>query len=184
MFKIFGASNYFVNIKSIKMKKLFLIAALVAIAFTQKSYSQPVPNHREETTNQAQLSQLLNSYYQVKNALITGNSNTAAIHAQAFLKTVNGISNRTISEGSRNALVKDAGVISETKDLKKQREVFANFSTNMHALATSLKLTSEPIYYQYCPMKKAYWLSPDKAIKNPYYGSAMLTCGKVTETIQ
>jgi hypothetical protein len=33
-------------------------------------------------------------------------------------------------------------------------------------------------------MKKAYWLSPDKAIKNPYYGSAMLTCGKVTETIQ
>ncbi|RYF82932.1 MAG: DUF3347 domain-containing protein, partial [Chitinophagaceae bacterium] len=36
----------------------------------------------------------------------------------------------------------------------------------------------------YCPMKKALWLSNEKAIKNPYYGSAMLTCGKVTETIE
>ncbi|MGN6295155.1 MAG: DUF3347 domain-containing protein [Ginsengibacter sp.] len=159
------------------MKNIFLAITFIALAFIQKSYSQ-------ETTNQQQLSQLLNSYYQVKDALISGNSNTAANHAQAFLKTANGISNRTISEENRNALVKDAGVISESKDLKKQREIFANFSTNMYALTTSLKLTSEPIYYQYCPMKKSYWLSPDKTIKNPYYGSAMLTCGKVTETIQ
>jgi DNA-binding transcriptional regulator WhiA len=159
------------------MKKLFLFVALIATAFTQKSFAQ-------DTTNQTQLSQLLNSYYQVKNALIEGNSNTAALQAEAFLKTANGISNRTISEGSRNALVKDAGVISESKDLKKQREVFANFSTNMYALAKSLKLTEEPIYYQYCPMKKAYWLSSDKAIKNPYYGSVMLTCGSVKETIE
>jgi len=32
-------------------------------------------------------------------------------------------------------------------------------------------------------MKKAVWLSNEKAIKNPYYGSQMLTCGKVVETI-
>ena len=166
------------------MKKVFLFVALIATAFTQKSFAQLVPNYREDTTNQAQLSQLLNAYYQVKNALIEGNSNTAALKAETFLKTANGISNRTIPEGSRNALVKDAGVISESKDIKKQREVFANFSTNIYALAKSLKLTTEPIYYQYCPMKKAYWLSSDKAIKNPYYGSSMLTCGKVTETIQ
>lgn len=177
MFKIFVACSYSVNIKTNKMKKLFLIASLVATAFTQKSYSQ-------ETTNKPELSQLLNLYYQVKGALANSNSKIVAIKAEAFLKTANGISNRTISEENRNALVKDAGAISETKDLKKQREVFANLSTNMHALVTSLKLTEQPIYYQYCPMKKAYWLSPDKAIKNPYYGSAMLTCGKVTETIQ
>jgi hypothetical protein len=158
------------------MKKLFLFVALIATAFTQKSFAQ-------DTNNQAQLSQLLNSYYEVKNALIEGNSATAALEAESFLKTANGISNRTISEGSRNALVKDASVISDSKDLKKQREVFANFSTNMYALAKSLKPTTDPIYYQYCPMKKAYWLSSDKAVKNPYYGSAMLTCGKVTETI-
>jgi hypothetical protein len=165
------------------MKKLFLLLVLVATAYTQISFAQIVPKHPEDTTNQAQLSQLLNYYYQIKDALISGDPNTAAIQAEAFLKTANGISNRTISEGSRNALVKDAGVISESNDLKKQREVFANLSTNMYALASSLKSTSEPIYYQYCPMKKAYWLSADQAIKNPYYGSAMLTCGKVVDTL-
>ncbi len=159
------------------MKKIFLIVALIATAFVQKSFAQ-------DTSNQKQLSQLLTSYYQVKDALIEGNSTNASSKAEAFLKTANGISNRTISEGSRNALVKDAGVISDSKDLKKQREVFANFSTNMYALAKSLKLTTEPIYYNYCPMKKSYWLSNNRVIKNPYFGSAMLTCGKVTETIQ
>lgn len=160
-----------------KMKKTLLFVAICATAIVQQGFAQ-------DTTNHAQLSQLLNSYYQIKDALINGNSNIAAQEATTFLKTANGISNRTISEGSRNALVKDAGIISDSKDLKKQREVFANFSTNMYALAKSLKLTTAPIYYNYCPMKKAYWLSSDKVIKNPYFGTAMLTCGKVTETIE
>jgi hypothetical protein len=88
-----------------------------------------------------------------------------------------------ISEGNINALLKDATPISETKDIKVQREHFTNLSNNMASLAKSVKLTTEPIYQAYCPMKKANWLSNDKAIKNPYYGSAMLTCGKVVETI-
>ena len=112
------------------MKKLFLFIALIATAFTQKSFAQ-------DSNNQAQLTQLLDAYYHVKNALIEGNSTAAALEAQSFLKIANGISNRTISEGSRNALVKDAGVISDNKDIKKQREVFANFSTNMYALEKS-----------------------------------------------
>jgi hypothetical protein len=65
-----------------------------------------------------------------------------------------------------------------------QREKFATLSTNMFALAKTMKLSAEPVYQQYCPMKKASWLSNNKAIKNPYYGSAMLTCGSVKETIQ
>jgi Protein of unknown function (DUF3347). len=32
-------------------------------------------------------------------------------------------------------------------------------------------------------MKKANWLSSEKEIKNPYYGSTMLTCGSVVDTI-
>jgi len=33
-------------------------------------------------------------------------------------------------------------------------------------------------------MKKAYWLSSEAAIKNPYFGNAMLACGKITETLK
>lgn len=41
-----------------------------------------------------------------------------------------------------------------------------------------------PTYYQYCPMQDAYWLSKENAVKNPYYGSMMLSCGKTVETIK
>ena len=33
-------------------------------------------------------------------------------------------------------------------------------------------------------MKKAYWLSNDITIKNPYFGGTMRDCGKVTNTIK
>jgi hypothetical protein len=32
--------------------------------------------------------------------------------------------------------------------------------------------------------KGANWLSKESTIKNPYYGSQMLTCGKTVETIK
>ncbi|MDE3185069.1 MAG: DUF3347 domain-containing protein [Bacteroidota bacterium] len=34
------------------------------------------------------------------------------------------------------------------------------------------------------PYEKATWLSSNMVIKNPYFGSAMPSCGKTTETIQ
>jgi hypothetical protein len=159
------------------MKKILLIVALIATAFVQKSFAQ-------DKTEQKHPSQLLSLYYNIKDALVSSDAATAALNAEQFVKTINGISDRTISEENRNALLKDAGVISDSKNIKEQRKVFANLSTNMYALAKSLKLSTEPIYFTYCPMKKSYWLSSNKVIKNPYFGSAMLTCGKVTETIQ
>ncbi len=161
------------------MEKIFFSLTIFAIAFVQNSFAQ-----QEDSTNQTRSFQLLSLYYNIKDALVSGNAHDAAMHAEQFVKTTNGISDRTISEANRNALLKNAGFISERKDIKQQREVFANLSANMYALAKSLKLSTEPIYYNYCSMKKAYWLSSNKVIKNPYFGNAMLTCGKVTETIQ
>ena len=43
---------------------------------------------------------------------------------------------------------------------------------------------NQPVYYQYCPMKKAYWLSKEEKVINPYFGSAMLTCGEVKQVIE
>jgi len=159
------------------MKKIiFTAAAFLATTFVQKSFAQ-------DSTQQHQLSQLLSQYYNIKDALVAGNGNEASAKAEEFIKTANSIDYKLISEGNINALLKDATPISETKDIKKQREHFANLSNNMAALAKSVKLGAAPIYQAYCPMKKANWLSSDKEIKNPYYGSAMLTCGKVVETI-
>ncbi|MEO6136121.1 MAG: DUF3347 domain-containing protein [Ginsengibacter sp.] len=158
------------------MNKILLSVAICATVFVQQSFAQ--------NTSVPQSSELLASYYNIKNALVNGDADKAAVSAELFVKNINGTGAELIHKSDKEALLKDANKIAATKDLKKQREYFSAFSVNMYALAKSVKLNSEPVYYQYCPMKKAYWLSGDKAIKNPYYGSAMLTCGKVTETIQ
>lgn len=133
--------------------------------------------------SEKQFSGIFLSYTNLKNALVAGDAASAASNADQFLRTINTIDFKIISEGNLSILAKDAGKISSTKDIKKQREYFANLSANMVAVAKALKLSETTIYVQYCPMKKASWLSSEKEVRNPYYGSAMLTCGEVTEIL-
>ncbi|MEO6584655.1 MAG: DUF3347 domain-containing protein [Ferruginibacter sp.] len=166
------------------MKKIFLSIALVAIAFVQNTFAQAAPTSPEVIAQQTQLSLLLISYYDIKDALVASKASTASVNAADFVKHLNEIDSKTIPQANSNALLKEATKISEAKDLKHQREHFDNFSENMFELAKTVKLTSDLVYQAYCPMKKASWLSNSKAIKNPYYGNVMLTCGSITETLQ
>ncbi|QEM06134.1 DUF3347 domain-containing protein [Mucilaginibacter rubeus] len=164
------------------MKKIFLLVALVAATFTQ--------TFAQNSAKPSALGSLLSSYYDVKNDLIKSNSTDAATHAADFLKAVNAVDMKSLPAADMNAFMSfqdklafDAKHISESKDIAHQREHFANFSSNFFKLAKAVKLTDQAVYYDYCPMKKSYWLSADASIKNPYFGSQMLTCGKVTETL-
>jgi hypothetical protein len=84
-------------------------------------------------------------------------------------------------------LKEDAAHIGDTKDIAHQRDHFTSLSENLYRIAKVSRLQA-PIYYQHCPMankgKGANWLSQISQIQNPYYGSAMLSCGRTTETIQ
>ena len=72
--------------------------------------------------------------------------------------------------------------LAEANNIEKQRNAFSDVSNIIWKLVKKTESLTQDVYYQYCPMKKAYWLSTEKEIKNPYYGSAMLNCGKVVET--
>ena len=144
----------------------------------------------DDTTKQSSLSQLLILYYDIKNALVNSDASIAATKAGEFDKTITSIDMKTLPEPDMNVfmllqdkLAFDAKDISESKNISHQREHFASFSSNFYKLAKAIKLTGGPVYYVYCPMKKTYWLSSEAAIKNPYFGNQMLTCGKVTETL-
>lgn len=156
------------------MKKVFLFVTLFAAIASQPLFAQESPK--------TEPGYLLSIYYDIKDALVSGNAVTASAKAGDFVKAINSIDTKIVNEASREALLKDVTVISNSKDLKEQRVVFAPFSDNMIALAKTVKLSTDPVYQQYCPMKKASWLSSQQAIKNPYYGSAMLTCGSVKAT--
>ena len=138
----------------------------------------------------ADLSPLLNDYYQIKDALVTGDATAAAAAAGEMLKAINGVDMTSMTPADHTAFVAvedklayDARHISETKDINHQREHFMSLSGNLFKLARQVKLSAQPIYEDYCPMKKAYWLSSDTTIRNPYFGSSMPSCGKVTATI-
>ncbi|CAN5588764.1 hypothetical protein BH11BAC3_BH11BAC3_07140 [soil metagenome] len=166
------------------MKNILIAVVLIATVFTQKSFALPASAIRNHTTKQDQLPQLLTSYYHIKNALVAGNAGDAAKAATSFIKAAHSVDDNAISKSTVNKLLKDAGKISQSSDIKKQREYFAGFSASMTDLAKTVKLTDQPVYIQYCPMQKASWLSNEQSIKNPYYGNSMLSCGKVTDTIQ
>ncbi|MDA9554630.1 DUF3347 domain-containing protein [Pelobium sp.] len=155
------------------MKKIILLVAFMATVLGQNTFA---------LTHDT--SALLDKYFAVKNALVTGNAELASTAASDFSKEVTAAESNMISAEIRSALLKDAENISQSKDIKKQREYFKAFSDHLTQLAKTTSLSNDPIYLAYCPMVKANWLSNSPAIKNPYYGNAMLTCGKVVETIK
>jgi len=162
------------------MKKIFLVVALMAIVLTNRALAQ-----------NSQTQSLLTSYYDIKDALVNTDAAAGASKAAEFSKALGSMDMKSMPEadmnifmGLQDKLAFDAKHISESKDIAHQREHFANFSTNLFKLAKAVKLTKAPVYYAYCPMKKSYWLSDNAAIKNPYFGKQMLTCGAVKETIK
>lgn len=155
------------------MKSVIMIFVFPLLFFTNNAFAQP----------DTRVQNILTHYLHIKNALVKDDAIQAAVAAQGFIKNLNGISYQQISEGNVNALLKDAGVISNSTDLNMQRKVFNNFSDNITILAKKLPLSENDLFIQYCPMKKASWISDTKEIKNPYYGSSMLTCGNIKETI-
>ncbi len=121
-------------------------------------------------------SHLLDKYISMKNALVNGQAANAAI------KTFHDAVKSEAHFAQKAELLKASEKLSKAGSIEKQRAVFNDVSTTMWKLTKKSDQINQAVYYQYCPMKKAYWLSYEKDIKNPYYGASMLTCGSVVET--
>lgn len=118
------------------------------------------------------------NYINAKTALVNSDSKTAEKAISTFYEAIKSDDNFAQKAQLQKATEK---LTKAGNDLEKQRATFNEVSTIMWKLVKDSDKVSQS-YYQYCPMKKAYWLSNEKDIKNPYYGSSMLTCGKIAET--
>lgn len=126
----------------------------------------------------------LQAYYEVKDALVSSNAGVAGTKATALINAIKANEKTNASKVLRDKIIFDAEHIAESKDIEHQRDHFTSLSTDFYALIKTVKLSDEPVYYAYCQMKKSYWLSEVEAIKNPYFGNKMLTCGKVAEVLK
>ena len=140
------------------------------------------------------LQPVYDAYFSLKDALVKSDGDIAAAKAKDLQTAINAVKMEKLSMDVHmvwmkilNNLKEDADHINGTKDLKQQREYFATLSNNIYSLAKVSK-PNETVYYDHCPMynngKGGDWLSKESAIKNPYYGSMMLGCGKTVETIK
>jgi copper chaperone CopZ len=148
-----------------------------------------------ETTQEVnQLKSIFDNYFALKDALVKSDGKLASSIAKELISNINAVNMTKLSADEHtvwmkvmNDLAFDTEHIEETKDSGHQRDHFTSLSKNMYALIKVSKQET-PIYYQNCPMyndgKGANWLSKESTIKNPYYGSQMLSCGKTIETIK
>jgi hypothetical protein len=153
------------------MKQLIFIAIFCLASLMQVS-GQGNPNKTA----------ILQTYYDIKNALVNGDAPAATEMAGIFAEAINAL-NTNKANADIVKLQADARKLAGTNDLAAQRLLFASLSSDLYSLIKSTSLSKVPIYRVYCPMKKAYWFSSVQTISNPYYGRAMLTCGNVTQTI-
>ena len=133
------------------------------------------------------------SYLSIKAALVKSDGKAASVAAIQLIKELKVVSMEKMEDKTNvvwmdnlSKIQENAEHISETDDINHQRDHFASLSTGMHKILQAFK-TPVTLYYQKCPMyfdgKGATWLSREKEIQNPYYGSKMLTCGSTIETI-
>ena len=132
----------------------------------------------------ASMSKLYQDYLNIKTALAADNSDEASKAANNFIKSASMVDYKVLSEGNLDILRKDASSIADTRSIETQRASFGKLSSNMIALTKNFKFSADSVFVQYCPMAKASWLSAEKAVKNPYYGKSMLTCGSVKSEIK
>jgi len=141
------------------------------------------------TANTA-INNVLTAYYGVKNALAGDNSSAAQSKAKELFTAINAVPMDKLTPDQHkiwmaytDKLQFDSRHISESTAIDHQREHFTSLSKNLYEVIKGLKVNNTVVYEQYCPMKKATWLSETSAIKNPYLGKKMLDCGRTTATL-
>ncbi|WP_074539535.1 DUF3347 domain-containing protein [Cellulophaga baltica] len=150
-------------------------------------------NEMTEMQDENPLSAVFDNYFALKNSLVKTDGTTASTSAKNLSTALNEVKMANLSNEVHMVWMKildnlktDTQKISDTKETSQQRQYFNSLSKKMYDVIKISKQET-PTYYQFCPMandgKGANWLSKEETIKNPYYGSKMLSCGKTVETI-
>ena len=154
-------------------------------------------NERLEVSEkfQQQLNSVYNAYINLKDALVIEDSISTSANATTLLNKLNKVDMKLLSDNKAHnhwmslegEIKSSATSISETSDIKSQRDHFKHLSSHL-INAVQLFGINEKVYVEFCPMADnnngAYWLSKEEKVINPYFGEAMLTCGEVKQVIE
>lgn len=133
---------------------------------------------------------ILKDYFNLKDALVGDDNAIAKTLGMTLTSSLKSFDSSSYSESEQSELndiledaIEHAEHIGES-DIKHQREHFKILSKDVTDMV-AITGTEMKLYEQFCPMYDggSAWLSMKEEVRNPYYGSSMLTCGKVQREI-
>lgn len=126
------------------------------------------------------VSDVSSRYLKMKDAMVAGNAKDAASNARELVKALHESPEFSGRDKAISAVMK----ISKSTDIEKQRKELAVVSPIIWKYLMDHTNADQTLYYQYCPMQKAHWISSEPAIRNPYYGNKMMSCGNVSDSLK
>lgn len=153
-----------------------------------------IKKSKSAQSSNASINEIVVNYLKLKNALVNDNSKEAANSGNALVATIGKVDMNSISKEQMKDYMDIADDVKEhaehignnRSNIAHQREHFVLMSKDINDLIKTFG-TEEKLYQDFCPMadegKGAIWISEVKDIKNPYFGSEMLTCGSVRKEL-
>src|SRR5258706_1478878 len=141
-------------------------APLIAVSAEEKKADDPLMEP---------VKSVLDHYLKIQAELANDSVKGVGEHASAIAKAIKGDEMKMLSP----EIAKQAEGLAQAKDVKVAREAFKPLSASLAKYLADNKAGVGTYHEAYCPMAKANWLQTGKAIKNPYMGKAMLSCGEL-----
>lgn len=184
----------------------FILSVLFPLLLTAQHHDKgKMENHKSHKSQQMeqynassdfkdQLKSVFQAYIGLKEALVASDASRASTKAKLVATQLRKVDGTALDSDAKQAWEKWSGnlgsklaQIQSAKDINTQRKAFAPVSNALYYAVQSFGVKGLDAYYQFCPMahngQGAHWMSEDKAIRNPYYGSKMMKCGKTVEEL-
>lgn len=149
---------------------LFILMILSSSVLADKSASKD--ETREGMTNSDEMSQVFKHYFAIRELLSQDKIENVGDHAQK-MSTQLDILIKALEQ------IKASSSDLKTDDLENARKGFASLSQSMLSYLKQFGYSGEA-YGFHCDMVKQSWFQENDQMGNPYYGSKMYKCGKMT----
>jgi Cu(I)/Ag(I) efflux system membrane fusion protein len=143
----------------------------------------------------SQLDAVFSNYFAMHQALSQDDLTEAQDSAKDLLTSLKNVDMKLL-EGSSHmvwmkrhkAVKQNTQEVIDTDTIETARSAFMPLSDTLYKVAKQFGTSgTQPVLRFYCSMaadgKGAYWLQNKTGTENPYYGSAMFTCGEQVETV-
>ncbi len=200
------------------MKRILAIVFLAAILFGAYWFFFKKDTHISQPKQQAiklqkhslefnsSIANAVNSYLDMKNALVEADTATIKMQGQKFIGFVDSIQLSDLKKDDSAILLTAEQNVSDIKanaqamlqdmDITEMRKDFSTVSEDLYPFLKTIGYEGEKLYWQNCPMafgenKEANWLSNTSEIINPYLGkhhpefkASMVGCGETKDSLK